>query len=247
MKTSSIENKTVIVTGSSVGLGAHIASLLVNSGHNVIINYSKRKTESQALQKKLGHKESVEIVRGDASKFEDAKKVVNRAVEKFGRIDVLVNNAGIHMDSTVSKMEPKAWQHVIDTNLTGVFNFSKAVLPHMMKQQFGRIINISSFTAFKGVAGAANYAASKAGIIGFTKSLAKEVAKYNITVNAIAPGYFDIGMFNDFSQEVKDKIINDIPSKRLGQPGEIFELINILISFNYLTGQIFVLDGGYSS
>jgi len=247
MKTNYADKKTAIITGSSVGLGSHIAESLVQAGFNIIINYHRKKMEADKLVKKLSQIGNVKAIKGDVANFMDTKNVTDKTIKQFGRIDVLINNAGIHIDETVTNMNPRSWQNVIDTNLTGVFNFSKAVLPQMKKQQFGRIINISSFTAFKGVAGAANYSASKAGIIGFTKSLAKEVAKYNITVNAIAPGYFDIGMFNDFSQEVKNKIITDIPSKRLGHPNEIFELINILISSDYLTGQTFVLDGGYSS
>lgn len=246
MRTIKSRNRTAIITGSSVGLGAHIANSLTKSGFNVVINYSKRKTDAENLAKKLSQTGSVKVIRGDVSKFADAKAVIAKTIKQFGRIDVLVNNAGIHVDETVLNMNLKSWEKVIDTNLNGTFNFSKAVLPQMKEQQFGRIINISSFTAFKGVVGAANYAASKAGIIGFTKSLAKEIAKYGITVNAIAPGYFDIGMFNDFDQKTKKKIINDIPLKRLGQPEEISELINILISSSYLTGQVFVLDGGYS-
>lgn len=246
MKTLEPEKKTAVITGSSVGLGAHIASSLIHSGFNVVINYSKRKAEAEALGKKLSQIGNVKVLRGNVSRFLDARRVVEQTIREFGRIDVLINNAGIHIDGIVSKMSPESWKSVIDTNLTGVFNFSKAVIPHMQKQEFGRIINISSFTAFRGIAGTANYSASKAGIIGFTKSLAKEVAKYNITVNAIAPGYFDIGMFNDFNEETKNMIKKSIPTKRLGQPEEITELIQILISSSYLTGQVFILDGGFS-
>ncbi|MBS3168834.1 SDR family oxidoreductase [Candidatus Woesearchaeota archaeon] len=135
----------------------------------------------------------------------------------------------------------------MQTNLYGTFYFSKAVLPTMKKQKFGRIINISSYTAFTGIAGAANYVASKAGIIGFSRSLSKEVAKHNITVNTIAPGYFDTGMFYDIPKNIRKRIVEEIPAKRLGKPEEISELIKILISADYLTGQVFTLDGGYSA
>ena len=246
MTKTSLEKKTVIVTGASVGLGAYIATSFIKAGMNVVINYYHRKKEAELLEKKLSKDNSVKILKGNVSNFNDAKSVVSKTIKQFGRVDVLVNNAGIHIDKTVMNMTPKTWQKVLDTNLNGVFNFCKAVLPKMKKQRYGRIINISSFTAFKGVIGASNYSASKAGIIGFTKSLAKEIAKYDITVNAIAPGYFDIGMFNDLSTKAKKNILDDIPAKRLGRPDEISELIKLLISTGYLTGQTFTLDGGYS-
>lgn len=241
------QKRTAIITGSSSGLGAHIATFLNNAGFNVILNYSKSQKNAELLAKNFSKKGSILVLKGDVSKYQEVKTMIDKTIKRFGRIDVLVNNAGIHIDEKVIKMTQDSWQSVIDINLTGVFNCSKAVLPHMTKQQFGRIINISSFTAFSGIAGAANYSASKAGIIGFTKSLSKEVAKYNVTVNAIAPGYFDIGMFNDLNTETKKRILQDIPANRLGNPDEITELINILVSSNYLTGQTFVLDGGYSA
>ncbi len=246
MNKKSQNHKTVLITGASGGLGAEIASSLIQSGMNIVINYFKRKKEAESLAKKLSKNNSVLIVKGDVSKYDDAIKVVEKTIKEYGRIDVLINNAGIHIDKTVINMTPKIWTKVLDTNLNGVFNFSKAVLPQMKKQKFGRIINISSFTAFRGVVGASNYAASKAGIAGFTKSFAKEVAKYNITVNAIAPGYFDIGMFHDISSDVQKIIQKQIPAERLGFPEEISQLIRLLIEMDYLTGQIFTLDGGFS-
>jgi len=238
--------KIVLITGASGGIGSEISAFLLQSGMNIVINYFKGKKYAESLAKKLDQKNSVLILKGDVSNYNDAKQVVKKTIKQFGRIDVLINNAGIHLDKTVLKMSPKIWTKVLNTNLNGVFNFSKAVLPQMKKQKFGRIINISSFTAFKGVIGASNYAASKAGIAGFTKSFAKEVAKYNITVNAIAPGYFDVGMFNDIPSNIQKMILTNIPAERLGQSKEISELIQLLIMTDYLTGQIFTLDGGYS-
>lgn len=246
MQKTSQHKQTVLITGASGGLGAEIASSLIKFDLNIVINYYKRKKDAESLAKKLSKNNSVLILKGDVSKYQDAKKVVEKTIEKFGRVDILINNAGIHIDKTVLNMSPKKWEQVLDTNLNGVFNFSKAVLPQMMKQKFGRIINISSFTAFRGVVGASNYAASKAGIAGFTKSFAKEVAKYNITVNAIAPGYFDIGMFHDIPPNVQKIIQKQIPAERLGHSQEISELIKLLIKMDYLTGQIFTLDGGFS-
>lgn len=247
MQSTKTKHKTALITGSSVGLGAYLAKFFSNEGFNVVINYSKRKSDAKKLRKELSRTGTIKILKGDVSNFINAKNVIDKTIQQYGRIDVLVNNAGIHIDDTVAKMSPTSWKKVIDTNLTGTFNFSKAVLPTMKKQKYGKIINISSFAAFQGIAGASNYVASKAGIIGFTKSLAKEVAKYGITVNAIAPGYFDIGMFYDLNQQTRMKIKNDIPAKRLGKPNEISELIRILISSSYLTGQVFTLDGGYSA
>ena len=237
---------TAVITGSSKGLGSHIALSLAKSGYNIIIHYNKSKKDAELLEKKLSKITNCIIVKGDISKYDDASKIINQSVKKFGKIDVLINNSGIHEDSIVTKMNLKTWNTVIAVNLGGVFNMSKAVLKTMQNQKFGRIINISSFTAFTGVAGASNYAASKAGIIGFAKSLAKEVAQYNITVNTIAPGYFDIGMFYHLSSKQRKDILKGIPAKRLGSPNEISELIQIIISSSYTTGQTFVLDGGYS-
>jgi len=237
---------TVIVSGSSRGLGAHIATFLAELGFNIVINYNKNKKDALILRKKLSKITNTVIMKGDVTKLSDVKAMVDKTVESFGRIDVLINNAGIHKDASIFKMTPKNWKEVLDTNLNGVFNFSKTVLPMMKKQKFGRIINISSFTAETGMAGSSNYSASKSGIIGFTKSIAKEVAKYNITINVIAPGYFNIGMFYDFDLKTRNKIVKQIPSKRLGNPHEISELIQILIFSSYLTGQVFTLDGGYS-
>ena len=238
--------KTVIITGSAKGLGSNIALLLAKEGHNIIINYFQSKNEAKLLGERLAKITSIKIIKGDVSKFQDTQTIIQKTIKEFGSVDILINNAGIHVDELVNKMNPNNWKNVIDVNLTGTFNCSKSVLPQMIKQNYGSIINISSFTAFQGIAGASNYAASKAGVVAFTKSLAKEVSKFDITVNAIAPGYFDIGMFYDIDKKTQRKIISNIPAKRLGQPKEIFELIKIIISSRYTTGQVFTLDGGFS-
>lgn len=241
------QNRTVIISGSSKGLGSYTTRYLAKNGFNVVINYNTHKKDAEALSKDLSQYTSVKVLKGDVSKFENVKSIVKKSINEFGSVDVLVNNAGIHIDNTVLNMDNTSWKKVIDTNLTGTFNFCKAVLPQMKKQHYGRIINIASFTGLVGIPGAANYAASKAGVIAFSKSLAKEVAKFGITVNAIAPGYFEIGMFKDLDKKFQKKILSDIPAERLGKPKEISELIKILISASYLTGQVFVLDGGYSA
>jgi 3-oxoacyl-[acyl-carrier protein] reductase len=239
-------NKTVIITGASKGFGAYLVSSMIDSNFNLVITYNTNKIDVQNICKNIPKKNNLEIMKCDITKVSEVKSVVKKTIDRFGRVDLLINNAGIHNDKTILKMNDEDWNLVIQTNLTGCFNFSKAVLPIMTKQKFGRIINISSYVAFTGIAGAANYVASKAGIIGLSKSLAKEVAKDNITVNVIAPGYFDIGMFYDIPESIRNKILEIIPAKRLGKPEEISELIKILISTNYLTGQVFTLDGGYS-
>ena len=240
------QQKIAIVTGGSSGLGAYISEFLINENFSIVMTYSTSKKQGEQLRKKLSNKGNIMLTHLDISNSSQVEKLVEKTIAKFGRIDLLINNAGIHIDSSVAKMNINDWKKVIDVNLTGTFNCCKFVLTQMKKQKYGRIINMSSFTGLVGAAGAANYAASKAGIIALTKSLAKETASYGITVNAIAPGYFDIGMFYDFDKPTIKKIISKIPAKRLGQPKEISELMMIIVSSSYLTGRIFVIDGGYS-
>lgn len=242
-----VNPKTILITGSSSGLGSYMALYFANNGFNVVMTYSKSKQKIKKLIKNFPEQNLPLVLKCDVTKLNDVNDTIKSSLKHFGSIDILINNAGIHMDSPVSTMTFKKWKQVLEINLDGVFHFSKAVLSQMKKQNYGRIVNISSFTALHGVAGASNYAASKAGILGFTTSFAKEVAKNNITVNAIAPGYFDIGMFYDIKQEIRKKLKKNIPAQRLGNPEEICQLINILISSGYVTGQTFVTDGGYSS
>lgn len=239
--------KTALITGASGGLGRHIASYLAGKGLNLVLIYGKNKRAARAIAESLPDGSAVEIMRGDTARYDDAKRTVRDAARRFGGVDILINNAGIHDDSPVIRMSPRQWNAVIDVNLTGAFNFARSVLPAMKARGFGRIINISSVTAFAGTPGAANYAASKAGIIGLTKSLAREVARHGITVNSISPGYFDAGMFYDMSESAREESAGRIPAGRLGRPEEVSEMVSILISCGYLTGQNFVLDGGFSA
>jgi 3-oxoacyl-[acyl-carrier protein] reductase len=240
------ENKTAIVSGSSIGIGSHIAESLINDGYNVVMTYFKNKNKAEKLEKKLKKIGNVKLYKLDVSKFSNVNSLVKNSLKNFPSIDLLINNAGIHIDRNVSSMDEISWNKVIETNLGGTFHFCKSVLPQMRKQQYGRIINIGSVVALTGSKGASNYSASKAGIIGFTKSFAKEVAPFGITVNTIVPGFFDNGMFYHLDSKTRQSIIKQIPSKRLGQSHEIADLIKTIIPSSYLTGQSFVLDGGYS-
>ena len=244
-KSKRAEPKTALITGASGGLGARLAVSLAGAGLNLVLTYNKNGGAVDKIRKELPGRE-VEAVRADASRYGDAQRAVGRAAKLFGGADVLINNAGIHDDSPVIRMSAKQWDSVIATNLKGAFNFTKAVLPGMKARGFGRIVNVSSFTAFSGTAGAANYAASKAGIVGLTKSAAREVARYGITVNSVSPGYFDAGMFYHLDQKARESIVRRIPAGRLGRPEELSELVLVLISCGYITGQDFVLDGGFS-
>ncbi len=240
------ENKTAIISGSSTGLGAHIAESLVSDGYNMVITYYENRSKAEKFAKKLAKIGNVKLFKLDVSKLNNVKSVVKNSLKYFKSIDLLINNAGIHIDKHVSSMDERSWNKVIQTNLNGTFHFCKCVLPQMRKQQYGRIINIGSVVALIGTKGASNYSASKAGIIGFTKSFAKEVASFGITVNTIMPGFFDSGMFYHLDSQTRKSILKQIPSKRLGQPHEIVDLIKTIIPSPYLTGQSFVLDGGYS-
>jgi 3-oxoacyl-[acyl-carrier protein] reductase len=240
------ENKTAIVSGSSTGIGSDIAEFLVNDGYNVVMTYYKNKIKAEKLEKKLKKIGNVKLYKLDVSKFSNVNSLVKNILKHYSSIDLLINNAGIHIDKNVSSMDEISWNKVIETNLGGTFHFCKSVLPQMRKQQHGRIINIGSVVSIIGSKGASNYSASKAGIIGFTKSFAKEVAPFGITVNTIVPGFFDNGMFYHLDSKTRKDILKQIPSKRLGRSHEIADLIKTIIPSSYLTGQSFVLDGGYS-
>ena len=229
------ENKTAIISGSSIGIGSHIAESLINDGYNVVMTYFKNKNKAEKLEKKLKKIGNVKLYKLDVSKSSNVNSLVKNSLKNFPSIDLLINNAGIHIDRNVSSMDEIAWNKVIETNLGGTFHFCKSVLPQMRKQQYGRIINIGSVVALTGSKGASNYSASKAGIIGFTKSFAREVAAFGITVNTIMPGFFDEGMFYHLDSKTRKSIIKQIPSKRLGQSHEIADLIKTIIPSSYLT------------
>lgn len=241
------ERKVALVTGATRGIGKAIALELADNGYDIVLNYRNANDELKQTQKEIEEKNvNCFLVYGDISKFEDCENIAKQAIEEFGRIDVLVNNAGITRDGLIMRMKKEDFESVIDTNLTGTFNMTRNVVPFMIKQKNGRIINLSSVVGITGNAGQTNYSASKAGVIGFTKSLAKEVASRNILVNAIAPGFIETDMTKVLSDNVKEAILNQIPLKRMGEAKEVAKLVKFLVSDDskYITGQVINVDGG---
>lgn len=242
-----LTGKVAVVTGAGRGIGRAIALKLSKLGASVIINYRSSIKEAQELidEIKAGGG-NAEAVQGDVSSLEDAEKVIKFAVEKFGRLDILVNNAGITKDTLLLRMKEEDFDKVLEVNLKGVFNCTKHASAIMLKQKSGRIINISSVIGLIGNAGQANYAAAKAGIIGFTKSIAKELGGRGITVNAIAPGFISTDMTEVLSDKVKEKLLESVPLRKLGSPEDVANLAGFLASDNasYITGQVINVDGG---
>lgn len=242
-----MEKKIAFITGGARGIGKEIALTLSKQGYDIALNYRSQNEELEQLKKQI-EEEKVEclLVQGDISKFEDCEKMVQQTIEAFGKIDVLVNNAGIIRDGLFMRMSTKDIEEVIGVNLLGTFYITRCVAPYMIKQRVGRIINISSVVGVCGNAGQANYAASKAGIIGLTKSLAKELASRNILVNAVAPGFIATDMTDGLSDKVKEGIHAQIPLKRMGTAKEVANVVKFLVSedSSYITGQVIHIDGG---
>lgn len=239
--------KVALITGATRGIGKQIAITLAKEGYDIAINY---RTENDDLINTKNEIEKSNVkclaVKGDVAVFEDCEKFVEEVIKEFGRIDVLVNNAGITKDNLLMRMKKEDFEQVIDTNLVGTFNVTKNVISHMLKVRSGRIINISSVVGVSGNAGQTNYAASKAGIIGFTKSLAKEVASRNILVNTVAPGFIETGMTDVLKDEIKQEIEKNIPLKKIGAPQDVANVVKFLTSedSSYITGQVINVDGG---
>ncbi len=241
------ENKVALITGATRGIGKEIALELAENGFDIAINYRSASDANEDVKKEIEqYGVRCELVQADVANFEQCEKMVKETVEKLGRIDVLVNNAGITRDGLLMRMKKEDFQSVIDINLTGTFNVTRNVIPYMVKQKSGRIISLSSVVGVVGNAGQTNYSASKAGIIGFTKSLAKEVASRNILVNAVAPGFIDTDMTKVLSDSVKEGIHAQIPLKRMGTPREVAKVVKFLSSddSSYITGQVINVDGG---
>lgn len=240
-------SKVALITGATRGIGKQIAVTLAKEGYDIAINY---RTENEDLKntKKEIEENNVKClaVQGDVSSFEDCERFVKEVIEKYEKIDVLVNNAGITKDTLLMRMKKEDFESVIDVNLVGTFNVTKNVINHMMKVRSGRIINISSVVGVAGNAGQTNYSASKAGIIGFTKSLAKEVASREILVNAVAPGFIETSMTDVLKEEIKEEIAKSIPLRRMGCSQDVANVVKFLVSedSSYITGQVINVDGG---
>lgn len=241
-------NKTAIITGASKGIGAEIAKRLNELGYNLVLNYRNSTSSMEEIISSFTNKETQNvIVQCDVSNYDDCKKLIDTAYENFSTVDALINNAGITKDNLLAMMSEEEFDAVIDTNLKGTFNCCKHIAKRMMKQKHGRIVNISSVVGLSGNAGQANYSASKAGVIGMTKSMARELGKKNILVNAVAPGFIQTEMTDKIPEEMKAEMLKNIPLNKLGDPKDIADAVEFLISdkASYITGQVLSVNGGF--
>ncbi|MES1035020.1 3-oxoacyl-[acyl-carrier-protein] reductase [Bacillus pumilus] len=242
-----LTNKTAVVTGASRGIGRSIAIDLAKNGANVVVNYSGNEAKANEVVdeiKALG--QQAFAVKADVSNAEEVQVLMKQAIDTFGSIDILVNNAGITKDNLLMRMKENEWDDVININLKGVFNCTKAVTRQMMKQRSGRIINLASVVGVCGNPGQANYVAAKAGVIGLTKTTAKELATRHITVNAVAPGFISTDMTDKLDENVQTEMLKQIPLARFGAPEDISNVVVFLASegAGYITGQTIQVDGG---
>lgn len=239
--------RVAIVTGGTRGIGAAITAALAASGAHVAAGYSKGKDSAEACAQKIAASGGkVSVHQGRVDDFDDCQRVVNEVLKDHGRVDFLINNAGITLDKTLRKMSAEDWGNVISVNLSGAFNMTKAVLEHMIERGSGRIVNISSVIGSTGNIGQANYAASKAGLFGFTKSVALEMANKGITANVVAPGFIGTEMVAAMPEAALAKVVEKIPTKRLGKPEEIARMVKFLCEDDsgYITGAAFHVNGG---
>ncbi|MBS6252042.1 MAG: 3-oxoacyl-[acyl-carrier-protein] reductase [Clostridium sp.] len=241
------ENKTIFITGGSRGIGREVALKFAENGYNIVTNYVSEKTDVEGLKKEFEEKGVKSLIlKADVTNSEEIENLVKKAVEEFESIDVLVNNAGITKDNLLMRMSEEEFSKVIDVNLKGTYIVTKIVSKYMMKKRQGSIINLSSVVGVVGNAGQCNYSASKAGIIGFTKSIAKELASRNIRANAVAPGFIETDMTAVLGDNLKENIYNQIPLKRMGKAKEVANLVYFLGTeeSSYITGQVISVDGG---
>ena len=242
-----LTGQVAVVTGVSRGIGKEIAKKLASFGADVVINYTSKEDEALKTKNEI---ESMGVkctsIKCDVSKFDEVNQMIDSVVSEFGKIDILVNNAGITKDGLLMRMKEEDFDRVIDINLKGVFNCTKAVTKPMMKKKYGRIINMTSVVGIMGNAGQTNYCASKAGVIGFTKASARELASRNININAVAPGFIETDMTKVLSDDVKESTLANIPKKSYGKPEDVANAVAFLVSdmSSYITGQVINVDGG---
>ncbi len=245
----SLRGKTVIISGATRGIGKAIAIDLAGQGANISFSFLKNNIQAKELEREIdGYGVKARSFQVDIRDYDAVKGWVDKTIELFEGIDIVINNAGITKDKVLAFMGTDDWHEVISTNLDGTFNLTRACIIEFMKKKKGVIVNISSVSGVIGIAGQTNYSASKAGVIGFTKSLAREVAPYNIRVNAVAPGFIETDMIKDLKEEYKSQLIKRIPLNRFGRPEEVARVVRFLVSdeSNYITGQTIVIDGGLS-
>ena len=241
-------DRVVLITGSSRGIGREIALGFAREGADVVINYVKSEEDAKRLEQLISSKDNkCMAIQADVTDIESVNNMFTSIIEVYGKIDVLINNAGIYEDSVVWKMEEEVWKNIIETDLTSVFNCTKFAVANMRDRGYGRVLSISSVVGQTGAFGTSNYSAAKAGILGFTKAVAKEVARKNITVNAVALGFFEAGMLLRLPSEVQSAILKQIPMGRWGRPEELVATLLFLASeeASYITGQTINVNGGY--
>ncbi len=247
MSERKLENKISIVTGASRGIGSAAARELAKHGATVVLNYHKSKDHAQQVAEAIkAYNQNVAVFKADVSQKEEAKALVDFTVREYGTVDILVNNAGIIIDKLILDMEAEDWQKVIDTNLTSIYYTTREVLPYMMEQRSGAIVNMSSIAAYTGGKGHCNYVASKGGIISFTKAISDEVAYKGIRVNAIAAGYIESDMTEEIRAQGDKQFLKNIPLRRFGQPEEVAKVVLFLVSddSSYITGKVIEVSGG---
>ncbi len=245
-RVGTLSEAVVVVTGASRGLGRAIAEELAGGGAKVVVNYSQSKEPAEELVEQISESGGEAIaVQADVSDAEQAQNLIDQAIEKFNRVDVLINNAGINIDRTLKKLSVEDWDKVIQVDLNSAFYTVRAVLPHMTDQGGGKIINMSSFIGEAGNIGQANYSAAKAGLLGFTKTAAQELARSGITVNAVCPGFIETDMVAGIPEEAQQKLLKQVPLGRFGKPDEVARAVRYLIEDgDYITGQSIDINGG---